>query len=388
MNVNDKIYRKLQQHLDKQPIGFPATRSGIELKILKHIFDPTEAEITSYLSYKFEPVRTIYDKVKHLIESIEDLEVKLDCIMKKGGIELKTKEGIKHYCCSPLVVGMYEFQIERLTPRFVEDFKSYTSTKNFGLDFLSTKIPQMRTIPVEKSIQANLNVSTFDEIMSLLNGADGPFVILQCICRKKKLLEGHTCKVTNRKETCLAIDNMAEMSIASHIGRTISKDEAISIIDRNQDEGLILQPSNSRKAEFLCSCCGCCCGVLNMHQYLPKPLNYWATNFYAVVNQKSCLGCGLCEDICQVNSINLSEKLQSAVVNLDRCLGCGNCVRKCPSESITLHKKDIEIVPPQTREELNDIIMDNKKGKFGKLLLTGNLIIEAIKTGQTDLLRH
>ena len=245
----------------------------------------------------------------------------------------------------------------------------------------------MRTIPVKQSIQAHLSVSTFDEIISLLNDADGPFVILQCICRKKKQLEGYSCKATNRNETCLAVDNMAEMSLASKIGRKISKDEAISIIDKNQEEGLILQPSNTKKAEFLCSCCGCCCGVLNMHKHLPKPLNYWAANYFAVVNHESCLGCGLCEDLCQVGSIKVSSRQQIAIIDLDRCLGCGNCVRKCPSESITLYKKENEIIPPQTREELNKVIMEHKKGKFGKLLLAGNLIIETIKTGQTHLLR-
>ena len=385
--MHEKVYRKLQRHLDKQTIGFPATRSGVELNILKHIFNPSEAELTSHLSYKFDTVTAIYEKVKHLVESKEDLEVNLDRIMKKGGLELKTKKGVKHYCCSPLVVGMYEFQIERLTPGFIQDFKNYASTKSFGLDFISTKVPQMRTIPVKQSIQAHLSVSTFDEIISLLNDADGPFVILQCICRKKKQLEGYSCKATNRNETCLAVDNMAEMSLASKIGRKISKDEAISIIDKNQEEGLILQPSNTKKAEFLCSCCGCCCGVLNMHKHLPKPLNYWAANYFAVVNHESCLGCGLCEDLCQVDSIKVSDRQQIAIIDLDRCLGCGNCVRKCPSESITLYKKENEIIPPQTREELNKVIMEHKKGKFGKLLLAGNLIFETIKTGQTHLLR-
>ena len=39
------IYRKLQQHLDKMPVGYPATESGIEIKILEHLFNPDQAEI-------------------------------------------------------------------------------------------------------------------------------------------------------------------------------------------------------------------------------------------------------------------------------------------------------------------------------------------------------
>jgi hypothetical protein len=108
MNPNEQVYRKLQKHLNNQAVGFPATRSGVELKILRHIFNPNEAEIASFLSYKYEPVETIFGKVKHLTESIEDLQKILDSILKKGGIEVKVKDGIRHYCCIPLIVGMYE----------------------------------------------------------------------------------------------------------------------------------------------------------------------------------------------------------------------------------------------------------------------------------------
>ena len=283
---------------------------------------------------------------------------------------------------------MYEFQLNRLTPEFIKDFNEYTSDKAFGVEFLSTELPQMRTIPVSKSINPQHNVSTFDEVNTLLQEAEGPFVILECICRKKKEMEGEPCKVTDRKEVCLAIGGMAEMTITSNVGRQISKDEAISIIEQNQKEGLVLQPSNTKTAEFICSCCGCCCGMLTLHKNLPKPLNFWATNYHAVVNENECEGCGNCEDSCQVNAVKVSEKENYAVVNLDRCLGCGVCVSNCPNEAIYLKKKPAEIIPPRTKEELNDIIMKNKKGKFGKFLLTGKLFYDAFRTGQTHLLKQ
>ena len=66
MEHNDRIYVKLQRHLDKQPVGFPATRSGAEINILKHIFTPEEAEIALGLTYKPEPLTTVLDRVRHL----------------------------------------------------------------------------------------------------------------------------------------------------------------------------------------------------------------------------------------------------------------------------------------------------------------------------------
>ena len=387
MAQNDQAYIKLQKHLDNQAVGFPATKTGVEIRILKHIFTPEEAEIASFLSYKFEPIEIIYSRVEHLVASSEELEKILDRIQKKGGIEFKTKNGKKHYCNAPLVVGMYEFQLDRLTPEFIKDFNDYTSDKNFGIEFLSTELPQMRTIPVAKSINPQHNVSTFDEVTTLLQQAEEPFVINECICRKKKSIEGKSCDATDRKDTCLAIGSMAQMVLLNGSGREITRDEAISIIDQNQKEGLVLQPSNTKKAEFICSCCGCCCGMLDIHKNLPKPLDFWATNYQAVVDTNTCEGCGTCEERCQVGAVSVSENKQQAVVDLNRCLGCGVCVSNCPTESISLLKKPAEVTPPQTREELYEIIMAKKKGRLGKLKLTGKMFIDAVRTGQTHLLK-
>jgi electron transport complex protein RnfB len=82
---NEDVYIQLQKHLDNQAIGFPATRSGVELKILKHIFSPQEAEIASYLSYRMEPLETIYGRVGHLVEFkiFSDLDAAEKWIAKK-----------------------------------------------------------------------------------------------------------------------------------------------------------------------------------------------------------------------------------------------------------------------------------------------------------------
>ena len=382
-----QVYFKLQKHLDNQVLGFPATRSGAEIKILQHIFTPREAEIACFLNYKFEPLETIFKRAGHLVASAEDLEKILDGIQQKGGIESKIKNGNMHYCNAPLVVGMYEYQQNRLTPEFIESFNEYTSSKNFGLAFLSSKLPQMRTIPVSRSIRPQHNVSTFDEVVTLLEQAAEPFVIIDCICRKKKALEGSSCKVTDRKETCLAIGSMARMALLSHIGREIPRDEAISIIEQNQKQGLVLQPSNTEEAEFICSCCGCCCGMLRTQKILPKPVDFWASNFYAAVDRDTCEKCGVCVKRCQVGAVSQSAKNQPAVVNPDRCIGCGICVPACPARSITLVKKSAEVKPPRTREELHDLIVAGKQGRLGKLKLTGKLVVDSIRTGHMDLLK-
>ena len=379
----DQAYVRLQQHLNRQAVGFPATKSGAEIKVLKHIFTSREAEIATCLSYKLEPLETVLQRAGNLVGSPDELAAVLDGIEKKGGIETKMKDGKKHYCNPPLIVGMYEFQSSRLTPEFICDIDEYTRDKKFGIEFLATELPQMRTIPVGKSIRPQNHVSTFDQVTALLQQTEGPFAILECICRKKKGMGGESCKVTDRKETCLGMGHMAASILVSGGAREIPREEAIAIIEQNQKEGLVLQPSNTEHADFICSCCGCCCGMLTLQKMLPRPLEFWAANFHAVVDVNLCDGCGTCAKRCQVNAVSVAAKKQPSVVNRNRCIGCGLCVPTCPKKAMSLLKKPAEVVPPKTREDLYDIIMANKKGKLEKFKLMGKMSIDSIRAGGT-----
>lgn len=384
---NKKAYVDLQRHLDRQAIGFPDSPSGAELRVLQHIFSPEEAAVATCLTYRLEPLEFIFERAAGLVESPQKLAEILDRIERKGGIELKIKGGKRYYGNAPLVVGMYESQVDRLTPSFVKDFDDYTSDKKFGIEFLSTTPPQMRTIPISQSLQPQHRASTFDEVALLLRQAETPFAILECICRKKKALGGQPCRATRRRETCLATGRMAQAALRNGIGREISPDASLAILDGNQKQGLVLQPSNTEKAEFICSCCGCCCGMLRMHKRLPRPVDFWASNFYAVADREACNGCGHCEKRCPVGAARMSGPAPKARVDLARCIGCGLCVPVCPRNAISLKKKPREVRPPSTREDLHDTIMSQKKGRWGKRFVIGKIVIDAIRTNQTSLLR-
>lgn len=370
------IYQDLQKHLNKQPVGYPATKSGVEIRLLKRFFNPEEARLAMKLNYKPCSINDIYEVVKESGMSFNDTENMLDEMMKNGVIGHLEREGTRYFFNVPLVVGMYEGQLNRLTPEFLADFDEYTSDKTFGLEFLSTELPQMRTIPVGKSIQPEHHVTTYDHLTDLITGTDDPIVVNECICRKVADLKGNPCQKTTRLETCMALGDTAKNCLRTGVGREVSKEEALDIARQNESDGLILQPSNTQKVEFICACCGCCCGMLRAHKMLPKPVDFWSTNYYASVDPESCTGCETCVERCQVNAISIDEHLGVSTVNLDRCLGCGNCVSSCPSEAISLFKKEREVTPPEKSEDLYDTIMANKKGTFGKIKLATRLILK------------
>ncbi|MHA1257102.1 MAG: ATP-binding protein, partial [Promethearchaeota archaeon] len=81
MDSKDLIYRQLQKVLDERlPVGFPATDSGIEIRVLKHLFTPEEGEIAIYLTVVPEPLEEIHKRVVQsgISISLNEMEEILD----------------------------------------------------------------------------------------------------------------------------------------------------------------------------------------------------------------------------------------------------------------------------------------------------------------------
>jgi len=95
---------------------------------------------------------------------------------------------------------------------------------------------------------------------------------------------------------------------------------------------------------------------------LPRPIDFWLTNYHATIDSDNCNACEACIERCQLSALSIDESLGVAAIDLDRCIGCGVCVSSCPLEAIRLIKKEREIVPPVDIESLHDSIMAKKGG--------------------------
>ncbi|MFW9803633.1 MAG: ATP-binding protein [Candidatus Thorarchaeota archaeon] len=358
--MEDDVYRALQEHLDRTPMGFPPAESGADIRLLKRLFTPEEARIATYLTYStyaVDELDTIYRRMDPAKTSIEDLEVVLDGMASKGLLHFKSEGGKKFYNNANWVVGIYEFQVNRLSKELLQAIGEYNA-EAYGKAFFSAQPTQLRVIPVQKSYTPESPVAQYDDVRRLIEGADGPFMVTNCICRQSHALRDDPCKVTQREETCIGAGPFAEMYLSLGWGREISKEELVQIIDQNEQEGLVLQPSNSEKMEFMCSCCGCCCGLLRGKGAMPKPIEFFTTNFYSDVDHDLCSQCGTCVDLCQMKALSFQDDL--LMVNLDRCIGCGVCVANCPEGAITLVKRDMELKPPESMDETYVKILRNR----------------------------
>ncbi len=355
------IYRKLQQHLDKMPVGFPSVKSGADIRLLKHLFTPEEAKVAMLLKFGWdrdlESLEIIYERAKDTGISLKELGSILDRMASKGSISCKKEEGKKYYGNALLAIGMFEFQVNRLTKEFIKDFQDYY-IQGFLPEAFRVRAAQLRTIPVEKSIEPEHNVSNYDNITKVLESSEGPFAIMNCVCRQVKDILEDPCKATDRREVCMASGMMAQATIDLGRGREITKEQAFEILKKNQEEGLVLQPDNSQIFSFVCSCCSCCCENLSNYLLLPNPADVVVANYFAEVDSDLCTGCGTCVEICPMKAIKLKDDL--SLIKKKRCIGCGNCAAKCPSEAIRMIKKDRQFTPYPSMDKLFDRVMQRK----------------------------
>ncbi|HEV2447659.1 MAG TPA: hypothetical protein VGS58_17130, partial [Candidatus Sulfopaludibacter sp.] len=184
----DELYRALRRHLDRMPVPYPATESGVEIRILKQLFTPAEARLALLLSAIPETLGAVHRRT-HGAMSREQLGEALDRMAEKGSIQkLPGKKGPR-YGKSPLALGMYEAQVDRLTPELERDVRSYFD-EAFGPAVYGPRTPQMRTVPVHKSIPVERAVATYNDIRRYVEGMAGPFAVIPCICRQGRALTG------------------------------------------------------------------------------------------------------------------------------------------------------------------------------------------------------
>ncbi len=328
------------------PVPFPETPSGIELELLKNLFSEEEAAIACELSAFPEAAEKIWSRLKKNGLSLEEVRKKLDKMVEKGAIMGRPADSHhpKRYHKLPLAIGMFEFQVNRLSKKFAELFYAYEEAGFFDAIY-KMKTHQMRTIPVNVAIDHQFVVGNYDNIRHIVKDSPGPFGLMNCVCRQAKDKMEAPCRLTNHRETCIVLENSAKYMIDRGVAREISQDELMKFLTKAKKEGLVLQPENTQHPAFICCCCGCCCGILSAASRYERPAEYIHSNFRTSVTIELCDGCEDCMDRCQMDAI---KRVNGHVeIMNERCIGCGVCVPVCRQKAMKLVKKEKETIPPE-----------------------------------------
>lgn len=324
------VYEQLREVLDTHPTTAPKSDTIIE--ILKMLFTSQEAAVAAHMSFKVMDL----DKIASLCSlSVKDAEMLLESMANKGIIYSKTKEGKLQYGLVPLIPGVFEFPFMKSdgSDTFVKLGRLWEKYHDeaFGAAFCGNPTPLMRVVAVEKSLTPENRVHPYEEVKNFIDSAKY-IALADCACRVS------VGKCDKPKDVCLIFDGAAEFLTGRGFARHVSKSDAMDALDRSEKAGLVHTSNNSAdKANLICNCCPCCCTVLRGRTHHNHPHAFEPSRFEARVNGDACTVCGICDERCPVNAIELND--DTAVVDAVKCIGCGLCVTGCPEEAIVLHQR-------------------------------------------------
>lgn len=339
--MTNDIYEKLREQLDQYSVGYPATQSGVEMKILEKMFTKEEALLFLLLSLSLETPEAVAERTGRDPETTAAL---LSQMAEKGLIFRLGRDDQAKYAAVPYIVGSYEFHLgsmDRELAQLMDDYLEEALCKS-----ITDVTPFLRPIPVNRSVDVSYQVATYEDSRKIVAGQK-LIAVADCICRVQ---QGKIDKGCDKPlDVCFLFGSHGRYYIDHEMARQVSVEEAYKILERAEEAGLVTQPATMQNPGGMCNCCGDCCAVLRALNKLPNPAEVVLSNYYAVVDAELCVACETCLERCQMGAITINDD-EAAQVNIDRCLGCGLCVTTCPSEALRLETKPEEQRrhPPET----------------------------------------
>jgi len=298
--------------------------------------------------------------------SEDEAASRLNEMARKGLVfSIETAGRPSAYMASQFVVGIWEYHVNDLNEEFLKDMDEYMPTL---AKEAFEPLPQLRTIPVGKSVDVGLEVLPYEQVETVVK-KQKKFLVAPCICRREHALKGGGCN--KLLEACLVFGWGADYYDRNGLGRVITLEETLDILKKADEEGLVLQPSNAQEIVNICCCCGDCCQVLlNLKKY-PAPARMVSSPFIAAADPEICIGCETCVERCQMEALSMED--ERVVLNADRCIGCGLCVSTCPSGALTLIRKPIDRQPEVPKNQMAAHAMRAKLRASAKADLTDKL---------------
>ena len=329
------VFELLAGALDRLPNGFPRTPSGVEIQILKKIFSPEEAALASQLSGTPETLDEISARLRLPAGEARKALFKL---ARRGMVWLDTRGKKPRFRLAPFVVGFYEEQFELMDHDLAHLVELYMA--GGGAAGIMKPQPALnRVVPAQRAVKTEW-VLPYDDVRAILLSAKS-FQVRDCICRlQQDQLGSRECDFP--LNVCLYFSERESGAVPGHI----SQEEALALLARTEEVGLVHTVSNVMKGVgFVCNCCGCCCGILRGITDWGIENSVASANYFAVIDPETCAGCGDCIQRCQVHAISEGDGI--SVVDRARCIGCGLCVTGCPNDVARLERKpEGEIIHP------------------------------------------
>jgi ferredoxin len=283
------------------------------------------------------------------------------------------------------MAGFFEFSLMRYRndidqKTLSELFYQYMNIEeDFIKNLFTTGETQLgRTYVNEEVLSADnaLHVLDYERASEVVKTASAIGIGI-CYCRHKMEHIGKNCKAP--MEICMTFNSSADSLTRHGIARKVDISEGLDFLQKARDFNLVQFGENVQEnVNFICNCCGCCCEALIAARKFGFLNPVHTTNFYPLIIEENCNGCGKCVSLCPVEAMTLvscndpdKPLRKKAKLNEDICLGCGICLKGCDKKAIRLHSRNERVITPVNsvhrvvmmaieRGKLQNLIFDNR----------------------------
>ena len=230
----------------------------------------------------------------------------------------------RRYILPMFVPGSAElFNMEELedgsNPRLKEhpDVASFFERMTYiPLDGITQMVPPggagigMHVIPVEKAIEMENEAVDLEKLSYWLSKYEGHIGVGRCSCRASRKAIGEGCG-DDDFAWCIGVGDFADYCRETNKGHDITKEEALAILQRAEDNGFVHQITNidgENKIFGICNCNVNICNALRTSQLFNTP-NMSRSAYVAHVDKDKCVACGRCVEYCPAGATRLGQKL-------------------------------------------------------------------------------
>jgi Pyruvate/2-oxoacid:ferredoxin oxidoreductase delta subunit len=320
--------------------------------LMEELFTPEEARVNNAMPR--QPV-TAADVAKQMGRNEGEIKAFLESMADKGLCSTVVQGKERFYQGVPFMPGIFEFQFmpgraterDRKIANLIHDYKkAYLSAKGAP----KAGFPLTRVITVDRKIKAGNRIHTYDQVATYIDKYE-TIGVGSCFCRHAARLRGEDIHGMPL-DVCMWFGQKAEFAVERLGSRKLSKQEAMDVLKRSEEAGLLHMSRNTtEEIDFLCNCDRWHCDVVTGILKHPKPGLLFNSGFRPQVDAQRCTGCGICIDRCPPGALEIAEE-NTPQIDLDRCFGCAVCASGCPEDAIEMEARPEWAEPPKTVKDL------------------------------------
>ncbi len=242
--MSEDVYKQMLEVMKKRGGNYAGADIPEFYAMAKEMFTPEQAEVNNAMPRG--PVTA--DKMAEIMsKTSEEVEPILESMANQGLCQAVKMGDDQFYQSARFMPGILEFQFMPGTTtdrdkKLAKLIHAYEIAYDAITPEAETTFPAIRVITIDSTVDAENTVQTHDQVRSYIEENE-LISVTECFCRHAALLRDEdTHGMPN--DVCMQFGMAAQFAEQRLGGRLLNKDEAMDVIKRSEEAGLIHMASN------------------------------------------------------------------------------------------------------------------------------------------------